>query len=237
MTLSTRSGGAAGGLAALAFFALVVAAVLPLFIRRVEHVERPSCARHLKMVVHALSMYSQDYDGHFPVAWQPDPAPPAARISWRVALLPYVKEGRWFTCPQEPLSGGFEAAFPAHPNATAPDDTPSRVLSGGYAMNCVHRQPGPPDSTGWAGRPDPRAVSLAEIRSPTQHIVLCDARPETYLLSSWANAPGFHYDSPAATRHMGGTNYAFADGHVKWFRPADVPCRRQECWWAIQGRH
>jgi prepilin-type processing-associated H-X9-DG protein len=29
-------------------------------------------------------------------------------------------------------------------------------------------------------------------------------------------------NSAAATRHLEGANYAFADGHVKWFRPEKV---------------
>ena len=36
----------------------------------------------------------------------------------------------------------------------------------------------------------------------------------------------------AASRHSGGCNYVFMDGHVKWYRPDQVKCTDTECWWS-----
>jgi prepilin-type processing-associated H-X9-DG protein len=36
----------------------------------------------------------------------------------------------------------------------------------------------------------------------------------------------------AASRHSGGCNYVFMDGHVKWYRPEQVKCTDTECWWS-----
>jgi general secretion pathway protein G len=40
---------------------------------------------------------------------------------------------------------------------------------------------------------------------------------KTSLPAQWLN----DYNSPAY-RHLGGANYGFADGHVKWLRPDEI---------------
>jgi prepilin-type processing-associated H-X9-DG protein len=40
-----------------------------------------------------------------------------------------------------------------------------------------------------------------------------------------------------AFRHNGGATYIFVDGHAHWYRPEQIPCSAEKCWWAIEGHH
>ena len=185
-----------------------------------------------------MRMYALDHDYLNVVAWRPVAGSgPLARQSWRLALLPYIKNRGIYTCTDAPADDGFARGFRRAPFSAECDDDGMAVLSGGYGINTVHRQPGRPDPPGWAGRPAPKPVSADEIAEPSNLIFACDSGPDTYEVTSWSNAPGFRYSAPAATRHTGGSSYLFADGHVKWMKPESILCTKDECWWSVQGRH
>jgi prepilin-type processing-associated H-X9-DG protein len=40
-----------------------------------------------------------------------------------------------------------------------------------------------------------------------------------------------------AFRHNGGATYIFVDGHAHWYRPEQIPCTPEKCWWAIENHH
>jgi prepilin-type processing-associated H-X9-DG protein len=40
-----------------------------------------------------------------------------------------------------------------------------------------------------------------------------------------------------AFRHNGGATYIFVDGHAHWYRPEQIPCSKEKCWWAIENHH
>jgi prepilin-type processing-associated H-X9-DG protein len=51
-----------------------------------------------------------------------------------------------------------------------------------------------------------------------------------------SQAHGFIRTDAAATRHNGGSNYGFGDGHVKWMTPTSIPCNDApgKCMWSIE---
>jgi prepilin-type processing-associated H-X9-DG protein len=79
-------------------------------------------------------------------------------------------------------------------------------------------------------------VKLSQLPYPAVTVLLTDGRdPNNYAYSyvywiSWVDggagaltsaAPGNPTADPTV-RHLGGANWAFADGHVKWFNPRKV---------------
>jgi hypothetical protein len=41
----------------------------------------------------------------------------------------------------------------------------------------------------------------------------------------------------ARRRRAGGAIFIFVDGHSHWYRPEQIPCSAEKCWWGIEGRH
>jgi prepilin-type processing-associated H-X9-DG protein len=85
--------------------------------------------------------------------------------------------------------------------------------------------------------------SLAEITSPADTVAISERdgrRPDEHL-NTWRDVlpfdPGLPDLSPqngrGTTRHSGGSNHLYVDGHVKWLRPEAAAARQQgspEAW-------
>jgi len=59
----------------------------------------------------------------------------------------------------------------------------------------------------------------------------------TDTANNMQDEPGFNrqlQNDYGCRRHNGKANYAFADGHVKAFKPNDLRCDTQECWWSVR---
>ncbi len=71
---------------------------------------------------------------------------------------------------------------------------------------------------------------MSKIASPTQRIMVADSFPRLYPHMGW------YYLTKAegvGTRHSGGANILFVEGHVKWYRASDIPSSGDESvlWW------
>lgn len=151
-----------------------------------------NCQSNQKQIALALFEYDQDYDQKLPPAIIHDQT-----VGWANALQPYLRSYAIFQCPVEknPMQ-----KFP-QPNQPGFTD---------YWMN-----------SNIAGLEDKKVID------PSQLIMLGDgdgaspASTASYAInrlpSSWLQLP-----VPPMTRHLGGANYAFADGHIKWLEPNQV---------------
>lgn len=206
-------------LVVIAIIAILAAMLFPVFGRAREKARTASCQSNLKQMGIALAMYRADYDevncryrqsansdpqptGFYPpdLWWAPyDPSvPPDGNPgpNYSTGLLyPYVKNVQIFKCPS---------------------DTQWQC---GYAMSHVNGGPmGAADS----------AVSLA-----AQRVVIWDHRrtpgcADTLNYSTNPRPPFTPFEGSNAsethypTRHNGGANFLFYDGHVKWLRPGSL---------------
>jgi prepilin-type processing-associated H-X9-DG protein len=178
----------------------------------------------MKQLGTAAMMYIQDYDERY----FPDfvPLPNGLQAWWFVLLDPYVKAGAKsqgerskrlsiFVCPQ------IDAATP---------DPAYNGVGGARALNSY--APNYYLISTVAGGP----FSLSEVGTPASLVLLAPqlglyttipGRDDTYVSDtrkSYMNA---------RVRHKGGANFAFADGHAKWFKapePFDTPSRTGVCW-------
>jgi prepilin-type processing-associated H-X9-DG protein len=150
---------------------------------------KSSCMQRHKAISIAVMQYQVDYAKQFPVV-----SSGGNFYGWSDALQPYLGDHRAPVrqCPQEFM-----------------EEIGSEPRKSGY--------------TDFWFNGNLNGAPVARLTEPTQTILLGDGNDGTdqtdarYSLSGlpprWIQNP----DSPAY-RHLGGSNFAFADGHIKWLR-------------------
>jgi prepilin-type processing-associated H-X9-DG protein len=176
----------------------------------------------------------------------------AKKLSFRALLQSYVKNKQVFVCPEASNLNSF-ATF--NWEALGYEDgpgIPTGRLEAGYGMNRVHYGGGNVHpSTG-----DNYGVPDATVVAPSECILLEDSisgfGPNWdgwYSVFYGPTAPGYirgvtkpdsqlpNKPDLGAFRHNGGATYIFVDGHAHWYRPEQIPCSKDKCWWAIENHH
>jgi len=210
-------------LVVIAIIAILAAILFPVFARAREKARQASCQSNLKQLMLAYIMYASDYDEHFPTDWvtAAGGAPWTNRYTWRAMIFPYVKNLQLFTCPSCTYDyAGTLAGQCINGEGNIP---------GGYGDNTIHWGGGAPNP------PGTRWCKDSEIAQPAELIIIGDSGPG-HQISYMPNTLGFVRTDEGATRHNGGANYGFADGHVKWLKPTAITDRLDRCLWAISGR-
>jgi len=176
-------------LVVIAIIAILAAILFPVFARAREKARQTSCLSNLKQLGLGTMMYTQDYDETLVMRYY-DVAPDwALRIQWYDALVPYLKNTGIYKCPS---------------------DTGSSWLS--YSMNCDRNIGG---NYSWHG--SNTVVRLAAIPAPASTIWLGEGGSAHRVCSrNWEGQS--NYAAGAFTRHNDGSNYAFFDGHAKWYK-------------------
>jgi prepilin-type N-terminal cleavage/methylation domain-containing protein/prepilin-type processing-associated H-X9-DG protein len=202
-------------LVVIAIIAILAAILFPVFARARENARRASCQSNLKQIGLGMFQYTQDYDERFPLnyadhdgvtgflATTTNAGDADKDAGWGELIQPYLKSTQIFQCPSE--SNGPAAATS---NSTGYSDYVSNV----YDINAY-------------------AGTLAGIVSTSQTALVTDwssTHSELVLMYNvlWSNAitpdngqvDQFH-------RHLGGNNFLFTDGHVKWLKPDAVRSR------------
>jgi prepilin-type processing-associated H-X9-DG protein len=170
-----------------------------------EKARRSVCRNNLKQLGLAIKQYARDYDGRFPPTkigglrpaaplwdWQLNPP-----VGWVDAL--YQDYTKNMSCNHCPLAA-----------ATIPFIGPNSTSGTHFWLNG-----------------NLSAASVRKISRPLATMIFGEGNDgkevadgtynKTALSPEWLN----DYASPCY-RHMGGANYAFADGHVKWLKPAQI---------------
>jgi len=196
-------------LVVIAIIAILAAILFPVFARARENARRSSCQSNEKQIGIAVLQYLQDYDEHYMVQHE-DTVTPANSYLWYVPLQPYIKSNQVFVCPSVTDS----------PNRTT---TPSDYLLNGLFS---------------------RGVSQAAIQDTAVQIMAgerADGATDTDY-HPWDGSNGVQSSPPNPTggnefadhlnetRHFDGSNYMFADGHVKWMHWAQtLACPTSNC--------
>ena len=230
-------------LVVIAIIAILAAILFPVFAKAREKARQTSCLSNLKQLGLALMSYASDYDDCLPTfnypcdsgrngVWQ--------GLNWFTAIYPYVKNAGVYRCPsaRDPnlwLSNCYEA-LPGGPGLLFPV---SYGFHQGFSI-------APWVNTYWGGGGRPWATSmhqLGAIPRPSEAVMCADSRL-TRLIPSGDNACRINtfiafanWDNAANadiscgcwptvlnlancvnryTRHNGGSNICYADGHAKW---------------------
>jgi len=216
-------------LVVIAIIAILAAILFPVFSRAREKARAASCLSNEKQIGIALAMYRSDYDEvnccyrqcansdpqptafYPPDFWwapydpsvQPNAAPGA---NWQPGLLqPYVKNYGIFKCPSD------------------------KVWQCAYAMSYINGSPTGvwTPGIGVLGGPD------AMVSDPSGRLVVWDHKrtpgcADTTNYTANPRPPFTPFEGITAsethypTRHNGGGNYLYYDGHAKWRKPSTL---------------
>jgi prepilin-type N-terminal cleavage/methylation domain-containing protein/prepilin-type processing-associated H-X9-DG protein len=186
-------------LVVIAIIAILAAILFPVFARAREKARQASCLSNMKQIGLAMLMYMDDYDEQFCDVT----CSGGSNYKWFDPIDPYIKNDQILFCPS--LRGEADQGQPktdyvlngcfAQGGALATFDYPSyqiMVAERAAAKPYEGYKPWPNDDVSW----DDLTTYAHGI--PTPHN---------------------HFDHLAKdTRHNGGANYTFADGHAKWLR-------------------
>lgn len=226
-------------LVVIAIISLLAAILFPVFGRVRENARRSTCQSNLKQIGLALTQYAQDYDETLPAHTFCNASACASgagqtRWIWSQLVDSYVKAGSTGATIGQNIKGGSIWACPSNPDksgisveqqTTIPPFGPGIPFS--YAANVDNLNPAgsgtDPNGLGYLGytAPQPtnaatvRTVRLSQIENPADLIAVGEyLRYGMVLPIDQASANQYLWAG-----HFGGSNYLFADGHVKWLKP------------------
>jgi len=214
-------------LVVIAIIAILAAILFPVFARAREKARQASCQSNCRQLGLAFQMYMQDYDETFLTTslW----ANVATTRVWYDQIFPYVKNAQMYSCPSY---RGITILQSANPPGTQTWWSSNGINGLGYACDAplmkgnIHK--------------------LAEIRRPAEKFLvgdssdplLCVWRPGAVGRVAHANACGNAVpacEDPSTfgefTRHNGGSNLCFVDGHVKFMNSGAIWAEAQKGRW------
>lgn len=210
-------------LVVIAIIAILAAILFPVFARARENARRASCQSNLKQIALGVFQYKQDYDEKMPVvAYAGGTGAANSPYGWADSLQPYLKSTQIYQCPSEtntPTSSPLPTA--AHPGPYPSNYTdywinPSTasISDASFASSSLTVLLGDGDGT------NPSTGS--DYGSSSRYINRAGATvggvTTTATCSTTLTTPTNAITDAGASRHLDGGNYAFADGHVKWFK-------------------
>ena len=199
-------------LVVIAIIAILAAILFPVFARARAKARQTQCLSNLKQLSLGMIAYATDYDQLLPMwmdlacniyATPPGTKPtdadapatdPPEYTSWDTALEPYLKNQQILICPDNPLGQADNIR--------------------GYAQ---------PVYVSGAG--------TEQMPSATDTVLLTEKG--AYVVGAWSDAAMENFyqmgsgqiypDDMNKMPHVGGKNFAFVDGHVKWFGASAGP--------------
>ena len=209
----------------IAIIAILAAILFPVFGRARENARRASCQSNLKQIALGVMQYSQDYDQRGPVYEYSDEKFPPRIWGWSQLIQPYIKSLQVFQCPSEPYAQEAETAANNYFPAGFSD----------YYFNRNLFSPENPFTGPYTASPSTHESAYA---APALTVMLGDGdNNDPSNIQWWAFFPygprdiyvwnGTDYtlvppSQQGGFRHLEGSNFAFADGHVKWLNPRRV---------------
>jgi prepilin-type processing-associated H-X9-DG protein/prepilin-type N-terminal cleavage/methylation domain-containing protein len=203
-------------LVVIAIIGIVAGMLLPALTKAREKANAARCVANMHQWSIALGMYADDwndvwpYDGdyNFPVVASQN------HRAWFNVVTPYIG--------QQPLSNLYLAArFPTPRNASvwvcpsATNKTPNVSLGNAvfyYSLSvCSH-----PTTSPTGGAPTDWPFHRNQYVAPATTFIFCEEPEDNFPETSG------EYDT--VTRHSGGSNFVFVDGHVEWVKFGDF-CR------------
>ena len=191
-------------LVVIAIIAILAAILFPVFARAREKARQASCQSNCKQLGLAAKMYCQDYDETWARTDNTMAAgvtpPDTNRNFWRFVLQPYIKNWQIFVCPSITQTGDIS-------NINTQGLQAYGYLPGWGVTDASIRYPAEllafADEYHWIANGGNQGWTIAYANT-CQAACLPDRRADTN------------------TRHNGGSNICYADGHVKWMSAGGI---------------
>jgi len=194
-------------LVVIAIIAILAAILFPVFATAREKARSISCLSNMKQLGTATYLYIQDYDETFPLDGHS-----TNEDSWVFNLDAYIKNKQILRCPSDTSTNWYPRP--------AGDFTAARFTSYGTNMWMAPLLAGDTSTThGYT-----RLVSISSPASTIYSAEMAKNITEDHFEAPWwrPDNTDYVYDTPGTnldyTRHQGGSNYFFCDGHAKWMR-------------------
>jgi len=224
-------------LVVIAIIAILAAILFPVFARARENARRASCQSNLKQLGLGLAQYTQDYDERLPSG---NGAPFGIANGWGAQLDPYLKSSQIFTCPSDgttrdaaieagkisQISYAYNAiasGTPALPSYDAADRAISKFNATAKTvmlMEVAHfaATVNAGQETGVGTTPVTTGITIYSGDAANLRVGIGSFA--TGFLGGrggTVGTTGGNFEGEQG-RHLDGSNYLMADGHVKWFR-------------------
>lgn len=191
-------------LVVIAIIAILAAILFPAFARARENARRTSCMSNLKQIGLGFMQYTQDSDEKFP------PFRIDNNVGWATSIQPYMKSWQLFYCPS--VSGNYNGT-------TGIVNYSYNVFLGFDGASVIGRN---------VSELERVSLTVLALDSAELYGTAIDSGCGSALDCAFY-APGlatFQYGvydpgvkaSGTTTRHLEGQNFAFTDGHAKWYR-------------------
>lgn len=252
-------------LVVVAIIAILAAILFPVFAKAREKARQISCASNMRQIGIALMMYLEDNDEVYPEEHPHclNPAVGNAPAGDYDGGLETVDYGSPFQKIMPYVAGGTNSDGSLNEQLfVCPDDSDPHGLKLGTA--CTSTAPAPGITSYMINAYFLFGLSEAKIEEPSNTIYIaernskfCDVHVHPWLGEVFDSAgntgavmgntpvPACDSSNPsldgafaiASTRHTGGSNYTFADGHVKWemYAATIQPGPDQECFGQYQA--
>ncbi|MBN1458017.1 MAG: prepilin-type N-terminal cleavage/methylation domain-containing protein [Armatimonadetes bacterium] len=191
-------------LVVIAIIGILASLLFPVYAQARESARKALCLSNVRQLTLAVMMYAADYDGRFPLsAYRPASGtgrPTDDSPIWPAYIAPYVGNEDVFYCPDCPEGSRYVDTWKDR-----------GLLSIGLNRDLEDRTYNTP-------------YHESVFSNPARTILLADSTPGA--TEAPTNGRGFQVtgdrepntQSGIGSRHAGGTNVGFVDGHAAWVR-------------------
>jgi prepilin-type processing-associated H-X9-DG protein len=194
----------------------LAAILFPVFAKAREKARQTTCASNQRQIGLAIMQYVQDSDETFPTQYYTVPKDYNSIVTWDNAINPYIKLGLAKTGTQS----GYNSFNTPNDVLHCPDDDIARGGANGASWK--------PRTYSWNNHIG-LGAKLVTVPAPADTILIAERPSSANIVNfnSYWNVWSPDNQSPDGNQcpnplHTGGWNYLFADGHVKWYLPANT---------------